>query len=406
MRGLSTARRPATGEAGAPGAIDGLRRSLLAGGAASAAVGLGGCAWFGSGRPRPPELAPLTGPNRLRTVWTASVGRGGLGFAPFPTGNGLWAAAADGTLVRVDPASGRVAVRASAGKRLVTGVGSDGIVAVVGARDGSLMAFDAEGVQRWSTPVGAEVVSVPAVGLGLAIIRTSDARIAAYDAETGRRRWIVSRPNPPLVLRQTASIAIAPGTAYVGLPGGRLVALGLDTGAVRWEGAVSQPRGSNEIERIADVVGSPLVSGREVCAGTFQGRVTCFDATTGRALWSRDLAVTGGIELDPRMIVAVDDRGQIHAFSRSGGSLWRQDRLAGREPSAALSLGGAVIVGDGLGTVHAFARDDGAPIGRATTDGSAIVSAPVAVPLPSAAGSALAVVQTTAGALHAYAVDP
>lgn len=390
---------------GAGGTVSDRRRMVLAAGAATASAALGGCAWFGSSRPRPPELAPLSGPNRLRAAWSASVGRGGLGFAPFATGNGLWAAAVDGTLVRVDAASGRIAARANAGKPLVTGVGSDGTVAVVGARDGSLVAFDAEGVQRWSTPVGAEIVSVPAVGLGLAIVRTSDARIAAYDTETGRRRWVVSRPNPPLVLRQTASVAIAPGTAYVGLPGGRMLALGLETGAVRWEGAVSQPRGSNEIERIADVVGSPLVSGREVCAGSFQGRVTCFDATNGRALWSRDLAVTGGIELDARMIVAVDDRGHIHAFSRSGGSIWRQDRLAGREPAAALSLGPALVLGDTLGVVHAFSRDDGAPIGRATTDGSAIVAAPVALALPAAAGGALAVVQTTAGALHAYSVD-
>ena len=245
---------------------------------------------------------------------------------------------------------------------------------------------------------GAEVVTVPSVALGLVVVRTSDNRVAAFETDTGKRRWTFQRQNPPLVLRQTSAIAMDASTAYVGLPGGRLVALSLETGALRWESAVALPRGSNEIERIADVVGTPLISGREICAATFQGRVGCFDTASGRALWGRELSSPSGLDLDGRLLVVPDDRGDVHAFARSGASLWRQDKLRQRGLSAPLLMERMVLVGDRAGLVHALSRDDGAIAARLSTDDSPIVAAPVAA-------DGLAVVQTAAGSVYALRVE-
>jgi outer membrane protein assembly factor BamB len=245
---------------------------------------------------------------------------------------------------------------------------------------------------------GGEVVTVPSVGMGLVLVRTSDNRVAAFESGTGKRRWTFQRQNPPLVLRQTGQIAMDAGNAYVGLPGGRLVALSLDTGALRWEAAVAMPRGSNEIERIADVVGSPLISGSDICAVTFQGRVGCFDMASGRTLWARDLSSPTGLDLDGRLLVVPDDRGEVHAFARGGASVWRQDKLRQRTLSAPLLLERRVLLGDNVGLVHGLSRDDGALDARIATDGSSIVAAPVK------AGD-LAVVQTGAGALYALKVQ-
>jgi len=239
---------------------------------------------------------------------------------------------------------------------------------------------------------------VPAVGMGLVIVRSSDNRVSAFEADTGKRRWSFQRQNPSLVLRQTAGIAIAPDAVYVGMPGGRLVSLGIGSGALRWEGTVSQPRGATEIERISDVVGSPLISGREVCAASFQGKVGCFDAPTGRPLWSRDISSSAGIDLDASMLAVVDDSDRIHAFSRSGSSLWRQEGLSRRGLSAPLSLGPVLVVGDSRGLVYLVSRSDGAIAGRYPTDGSAIVSPPVAA-------GRIAVIQTSAGALAGISID-
>ncbi|MBN9425167.1 MAG: PQQ-binding-like beta-propeller repeat protein, partial [Burkholderiales bacterium] len=117
-----------------------------------------------------------------------------------------------------------------------------------------------------------------------------------------------------------------------------------------------------------------------------------------RTAWARDLSSPSGFDLDGRLLVAVDDRGEVHAFSRSGASVWRQDKLRQRTLSAPLLAARQVIVGDGQGLLHALSRDDGALLARASTDGSKIVGTPVAA-------ANLAVVQTTAGALYAVRAD-
>ncbi len=368
--------------------------------ASFALAGLGGCSlWpWSSSKPALPELPAVTAPANARVVWSLSLSGAGVGFQPVAAANSLFAAARDGTVVRIDPASGSVQWRTDLGQPLIAGVGSDGETTVVAGLDGSLIALGGDGAPKWSVPSGAEVVTVPSVALGLVLVRTSDNRVAAFDADTGKRRWTFHRQGPPLVLRQTSLIAMDATAAYVGLPGGRLVSLSLETGALRWEAAVAMPRGSNEIERIADVVGSPLVSGREVCAVAFQGRVGCFESSSGRARWARDLSSASGLDLDASLLVVPDERGELLAFSRSGASVWRQAGLRQRGLSAPLLTPRFVLVGDSTGLVHLLARDDGAIAARLPTDASAVVAAPVG-----AAG--LAIVQTRAGALFAIS-DP
>jgi outer membrane protein assembly factor BamB len=373
------------------------RLRLLVAGLAVAAA-LSGCGLWSPAKPRLPELPAVGGGATARVAWTFPAGPGGVGFQPLVVGESVIVAARNGLVARLDAATGRVVWRTDLGKPLNAGVGSDGEVSVVAARDGSLIALDREGKQKWSAPTGAEIVSVPAVGLGLVIARGSDNRVSAWELDTGKRRWTFERQPPALVLRQTSSIAMDTGSAYVGLPGGRLVALSLQNGALRWEAAIGIPRGSNEIERIADIVGSPLISGREVCAAAWRGRIACLDTATGRAAWGRDLAASAGIDLDSRQVVAVDAEGAVQAFSRSGASIWRQDGLKRRQPSAPLLTGSHVVVGDSLGLLHVLSRDDGALQARLATDGSALVGAPVL-------WRNLAIAQTTDGTLYAVSLD-
>ncbi len=365
-------------------------------------LALGGCGsfwpWSEPAKPPMPEPPPVTAAVPARLAWTARLGPAGIGFAPVFAGGSVFAASADGAVARIDPASGRNVWQVSIGKPLSSGVGSDGEVVVVSAADGTLIALDGDGKQKWTAALGGKAVTVPSVGFGLVIVRSSDNRVQAFEADSGKRRWSSKRQNPPLVLRQTSSVAITAPTTYVGLPAGRLVALGLQNGAQRWEASVAQPTGATEIERIADVVGSPLVSGRDVCAASYNGKLACFDTTTGRARWSRDVTGSRGFDMDARLVGIVDERDRVHAFSRSGASVWRQDKFGGRLLSGPASLGPVLVFGDAKGLVHLVSRDDGAVAGRFPTDGSPIVSAPVAA-------GRLAIVQTSAGSLAAIELE-
>ncbi|MEN3293641.1 MAG: outer membrane protein assembly factor BamB [Burkholderiales bacterium] len=337
----------------------------------------------------------------VRTAWSASVGAAGaFAFTPALANDSLFVAAAKGSISRINAVSGQQVWRIEAGMPLTAGVGSDGATVAVAGEKGVLLAFDADGKLRWKAQASSEILSAPAVGQGLVVVRSLDNRVAAYDAESGARRWVVQRTVPPLTLRSAPGIVISDSSAYVGLPGGRLLALALGNGGARWEVAVGDPRGTTELERIADISGAPVVAGRDVCAVAYQGRVACFDAATGAPHWAKELSSDVGLGVDERFIFAADEKGAVNAFTReSGTGVWRNTNLANRRLSTPVSFGRAVAVGDGQGYIHFLSREDGALLARVGTDGS-----PILAGSPIVTGSN-AVFQTQAGTVVAIAAE-
>jgi len=165
-----------------------------------------------------------------------------------------------------------------------------------------------------------DVAERPLVGKGLVIVRSTDHRVAAFEADTGKRRWFFQRQQPPLTLRASTEMSFAGDNVLIGFPGGKLTALALSNGATRWEATVSEPKGTTEVERLADVVGPVAVSGREVCAASFQGRLACGDATNGTLRWAREFSAASGPALGARLVFAVDAKSHIYAFGREGGA--------------------------------------------------------------------------------------
>jgi outer membrane protein assembly factor BamB len=185
---------------------------------------------------------------------------------------------------------------------------------------------------------------------------------------------------PALSVRNQAGGVIARGAIFLGVAGGKLLAIDLDKGILGWEGTVAQPKGATELERIADVTSLPTISSGAVCAAAYQGRVACFDPGRGTFLWSREIPSKDGIVLDNRHLYVTDDKGAVHALDNAtGASVWKQDKLVTRSPSGPQLLGDYLAVVDYQGYVHLLDRSDGSLVGRVATDGSATTSQPVAI---------------------------
>jgi outer membrane protein assembly factor BamB len=359
------------------------RRRAAAAACAIAASLLAGCAWMPTWLGGTPSKASLAAPLpefkpalATRVAWRANVGAArGAYLQPAVLENAIFAAAADGTVVRLSPA-GEVVWRADAKSRISGGVGSDGFLVAVGTPRGEVITFGADGKPLWRAQVQGEVQAPPLVGRGLVVVRASDFRITAFDAETGRRRWSYQRATTPLTLRGPSEMAFAGDLIVAGFPAGRLVALVPSNGTVRWDVVVSEPRGATEVERLADVIGQPLVSAGDVCAASYQGRLACFEAGNGALRWARDLSATSGPGGDERRVFVVDAKSHLHAYSRTAGAnAWLQKGLERRELSTPLGLRRAVVAGDFQGYVHFLAPDDGAFVGRVDL-GSAITATP------------------------------
>jgi outer membrane protein assembly factor BamB len=385
--------------------IDGRLTVLLTG-----ALLAGGCAapgdvidkWFGSGpAQKPAELVVFKPTVTAKILWQGSVGPAEKHvFTPAVNGGIVYAAGAAGQIVRFEAASGKVVNRIDSKTALSGGVGTNGDVILAGTVKGEVLALEAKtGKQLWKSQLTSEVLSAPQIENGVVVARTGDGRIYGLDASTGVRKWLYQRALPALTVRTSVSVLLYRGGVFAGFAGGRLVALGLDTGGVGWEGTVALPKGATELERVADVSSLPVTDGRQVCAVAFQGRVACFDLQKGTPNWTRDVSSVSGLTNDGTNLYVADDKSALIAFDKAGGaSLWKQDKLYGRYVSGPVVTGSYVAVGDFQGNVHFMSREDGSFAARIATDGSPIVAQPLAF-------SNGILVQTLKGGVYAIAVQ-
>lgn len=366
--------------------------------ALAATAVLGGCSLFSSKtKHEPAKLMEVQQVLAVRQVWSVSVGKSGrYVMQPAVAGNNVYVSAAGGTVTALDGATGRTVWQGKADVDLTTGPGSDGSLTVVAGEKGAVIAFDEKGTQKWKVAVNGEVLTAPLVGQGLVIVRTTDGRVLGLDPSNGERKWIYQRSPSALNLRSSLPMIFAGDNIILGFAGGKLGALSASNGALRWEAAVSYPRGVSEIERLNDVTGAPSVNGSQVCAASFQGRVACFDMSTGAPRWGRDFSSPTGVTQDDGGLFAADEKSVVYGFNaQNGADLWKNDALLWRDLGTPLAFGRAVIVGDSEGWLHFLSRDDGKFVARVKTDGSAIGAAPVVV------GQTL-VVQTRGGGVYGY----
>lgn len=344
--------------------------------------------------PQPAPLAPVANLMGTSLIWSAQVGAGHAGLQPLVAGGRVWAASASGSVVALDASSGVVAWRAELNTPLAAGVGSDGETAAVVTRENQLVALR-DGREVWRVRLNARSFTAPLVAGKRVFVLTADRSISAYDSANGARLWATTRPADPLVLNQPGAL-LAVGDSLVAGVSGRLAGFNPDNGAVRWEVPVASPRGTNEIERLVDIVGPLARLGASVCARAYGAVVGCVDASRGTPVWTKPAQGTTGVHGDDRLLFGSESDGRFVAWRRdSGEPAWTIERLKHRELSAPLALGRVVAVGDNTGLVHLVSREDGSEMTRLSTDGSPVLVQPVL------AGDAL-VVQTRNGGLYAW----
>lgn len=365
-------------------------RTLLS---AGVVVALVACA-SGPDKPRPKPLDPLTPQIAGRQVWSQRVDGAQFPLSIAVNAGVFTLAGNDGTVLAVQAETGSVLWRASVGGKLAAGVGSDGRVASVVTRDGELVAIEA-GRVLWRKALAARITTAPLVAGERVFVLGTDRSVQAFDALDGRKLWAVQRPGDPLTLAQAGVISAFKDTLLVG-QGARMAGLDPRDGSVRFDVALASPRGTNEVERLADLVAPAARVGDVVCARSFQAAVGCVNAQQGALTWTKVTGGTQGVAADEQYVFGADASDRLSAWRAASGEVaWSSDKLMHRSLSAPLIVGRAVVFGDADGTLHFLSRDKGEAMLRMPTDGSAITAAPVV------SGSTMLVV-TKAGGLFAF----
>ena len=343
---------------------------------ALAALLLAGCSSSPS-KPQPGPMPSVAGGLSVSRAWTynfAPAGGGALQAAV--NGTRVLLATPQGLVVEVDADSGKEVWRLQLPETLAAGVGSDGRRHAVVTTSNQLVVVQ-EGREIWRQRLAAQGQTPPLVAGERVFVLTADRTVLAFDGATGQRLWTLPRNADPLVLRQ-AGVLAAVGDTLLASNGGRLSAIQPLSGQVRWELVIGSSRGTNEVERLVDLVAGLSRQGTVVCVRSFQTAVGCVDTARGQTLWTRPAQGHAGVDGDETRVFGVESDSKLRAWARSDGQvLWSDDQYRFRELTGPRVWGRAVVMGDAQGQLHLLDRADGRTLLRLPTDGSAIVERPV-----------------------------
>lgn len=340
--------------------------------------------------PKPAELGPNAALIGVRLAWSAKIGDVKFPLAVKANGTSIALASSDGMVATLDARTGSDIWRTALGTSLSGGAGSDGRYAAVVTQGNELVTLDA-GREIWRQKLAALSFTAPLVAGARVFVLGADRSVSAFDAASGRKLWSQARPGEPLVLRQAGVLLAVGDTLVVGLSG-RLVGMNPQNGSSRWEVPLAVARGTNDVERLVDIVAQVSRIGDSVCARAYQSMVGCVNAERGTLVWNKPAVGAQGLHGDDQFVYGTESDGKVIAWRRNDGErAWDSERLKLRGLTAPVVVGRSIAIGDSAGLVHLLSRTDGSPLNRLTTDGTAIAAAPVLV------GDTLVVVTRSGG---------
>ena len=323
-----------------------------------------------------------------RLSWTFDAGAA-IKTSAAITADHVLVTTTDGELIGLNPQTGSVQWRTATSEGALSSPTIDNDLVVFGSRTGVVHAVSlADGSPRWTGDVGSPVLGAPAgVDTGVLVIG-EDGGFSVFNPETGDSR-LQTRVDGQI----RRSAAIKGTVAFVPTEPGRLAAVDVLTGQVRWStdlaptGGVGTPAVSDrlvyaasgldaanegdravvalsvdtgEVEwRYASPSGArvytPAVSDDRVFVVGEDSQVTALDASNGQKQWS--VVADGPVEALP--ILA----GGVLVVATNGGSLAAYDTVEGRRlwsapiegvPYSPTALGELIVVATDLGVVYGF----------------------------------------------------
>ena len=329
----------------------------------------------GASRPKPVEIASVEVRQAVEPMWSARVGE--IQF-PLTLGHAQGRVAladSQGQVALLDAASGRDVWRVALKEAIAAGVGTDGEQVALVTRGNQLVVLS-QGRELWRAGLPAESFTAPLVAGGRVFVLSANRSVTAFDGATGRKLWSQQRTGEPLVLRQAGVLMPFKNTLLAGFAG-RLAGLNPDTGVAAWEVALATPRGTNDMERLVDLLGPAQRAGDLVCARAFQSQVGCVNAERGQVLWTRPSVGERAIGGDEALVLSVLSNGTVQALRRSDGErLWESERLKYRQLSTPLVTPRGILVADSGGWLYLLSNEDGSLLNRIRLDGQQSLAAP------------------------------
>jgi outer membrane protein assembly factor BamB len=331
---------------------------------------IAGCSSSAKDYSKATPLEPITPSLKVETQWIAPTGdvpkRQYAQMAPKVVGKDIILTNAYGNVGILDANTLSLKWVDTLEEKLSSNPGVSGGLVLVGTNKAKLIAFDKNsGEERWRSRLSSEMLAAPVDAGDTIITQCVDGRVQAFDTNTGKPLWNYGHTTPALTLRGTADPLVVGSNVVVAFADGKVVSLDIKTGKEQWVTSVASPRGRSELERLVDIDG--LFQSRDgiIYVASFQGNIAALSAEDGRNIWTRNMSSYTGLVLGNGQLFVTDEESHVWSLdTRTGATLWRQDKLVGRELSAPAYLNQTVAVADYAGYVHWLSPDDGSFLAR------------------------------------------
>lgn len=322
-------------------------------------------------KPTPTALADFKPQLNVSKTWSAQLSPVAGPLSAQLSNSQLAIVATNGLVAVLNPDTGVEIWRLALNTPMAAGLGSDGNRLAVISQANELITLS-QGKVLWRVKLPALSFTSPLVAGERVFVLTADRTVIAFDGASGQKLWSQQRAGDALVLKQSGILTSFQDNLLVGLSG-RLVAMNPANGVAKWEVTVGSSRGTNEVERLVDLVSGVSRINNTLCARAFQTSVTCVDASKGANLWTRASQGHVGLTGSEAALFGTESDGKLMAWNRGGGQvLWQSDSLRFRGLTAPAAANGQLVVGDDLGWMHWLDASNGQTLARSQIDASGI----------------------------------
>ena len=345
---------------------------------------MGGCSFFGNEKIKPSSLLSFEETVVVEKVWDFdNKNRLNAGISPVTVpsvmGENVIIPSRNGVVTVLKLATGQIEERIELGLQLLSQIGvemdEDSFNFAFVSADGRLIFFNSNNKVLWSTQLNGIVRMAPKIGELGVIVRQEDNKVLAYDKVRGKLLWSISKRTMPLILHaqsdmrfvgdENKGLATIQKDLAVNLAGGELILLNSKTGSVLWEKRLAYPKGQNEVERIVDLLGAPVLDGQEICTSVYQTKLVCVDKGTGDIEWENPEKILSPGFFKSPLVAAVGLKDEVKLFNREENvEVWRNEELRFRDLSKPIIWDDSVWIIDSFGVLHGLSILDGNTISR------------------------------------------
>ena len=346
---------------------------------------VGGCSFFGNEKIKPSALLSFEETVIVEKAWDFDnknrLNAGDISPVTVPSvmGEHVIIPSRNGVVTVLKLATGQIEERIELGLQLLSQIGvemdEDSFNFAFVSADGRLIFFNSNNKVLWSTQLNGIVRMVPKIGELGVIVRQEDNKVLAYDKVRGKLLWSISKRTMPLILHaqsdmrfvgdENKGLATIQKDLAVNLAGGELILLNSKTGSVLWEKRLAYPKGQNEVERIVDLLGAPVLDGQEICTSVYQTKLVCVDKGTGDIEWENPEKILSPGFFKSPLVAAVGLKDEVKLFNREENvEVWRNEELRFRDLSKPIIWDDSVWIIDSFGVLHGLSILDGNTISR------------------------------------------